>query len=134
MNRVELIGRLARDPELRYTSGKDPLAVTRFTLAVDRAGKSDEADFIQVTVFGGTAEFVEKYFVKGLRVGVAGRIQTALRGTWPTMPANAFGDAPALVGEFWSLCTTDGFEIFMYLGCFCLACSVAAWVLFKGRG
>ena len=76
MNRVELIGRLARDPELRYTSGKDPLAVTRFTLAVDRAGKSDEADFIQVTVFGGTAEFVEKYFMKGLRVGVAGRIQT----------------------------------------------------------
>lgn len=76
MNRVELIGRLARDPELRYTSGKDPLAVTRFTLAVDRAGKSDEADFIQVTVFGGTAEFVEKYFTKGLRVGVSGRIQT----------------------------------------------------------
>lgn len=66
--------------------------------------------------------------------GIEARIQTALRGTWPTMPANAFGDAPALVGEFWSLCTSDGFEIFMYLGCFCLACSVAAWVLFKGRG
>lgn len=65
---------------------------------------------------------------------VAGRIQTALRGTWPTMPNNVFGDAPALVGEFWSLCTSDGFEIFLYLGCFCLSCSVAAWVLFKGRG
>lgn len=65
---------------------------------------------------------------------IQAQIQTALRGTFPTMPNNAFGDAPALVGEFWSLCTTDGFEIFMYLGCFCLACSVAAWVLFKGRG
>lgn len=79
-------------------------------------------------------ELVPAAVLETIPEDVAGRIQTALRGTWPTMPANAFGDAPALVGEFWSLCTTDGFEIFMYLGCFCLACSVAAWVLFKGRG
>lgn len=65
---------------------------------------------------------------------IAGQIQTALRGTWPTMPVSAFGAAPAVFGEFWSLCTTDGFEIFFYLGCISLACSVAAWILFKGRG
>ena len=65
---------------------------------------------------------------------IAGQIQTALRGTWPTMPVSAFGAAPAVFGEFWSLCTTDGFEIFFYLGCISLACSVAAWLLFKGRG
>ncbi len=76
MNRVELVVRLARDPELRYSAGKENLAIARFTLAVDRLGKSDEADFIQVVAFAGTAEFIDKYFVKGLRVGVAGRIQT----------------------------------------------------------
>lgn len=76
MNRAELIGRLTKDPVIRYTSGKDPLAVGRFTLAVDRRGKDAGADFIPVVTFGSTAEFVEKYFTKGMRVGVSGRIQT----------------------------------------------------------
>lgn len=76
MNRAELIGRLTKDPVIRYTSGKDPLAVGRFTLAVDRRGKDAGADFIPVVTFGSTAEFIEKYFVKGMRVGVSGRIQT----------------------------------------------------------
>lgn len=75
MNKVILVGRLTRDPELRYSQGDNPLAITRYTLAVDRR-KQGEADFIPCTVFGKSAEFAEKYFRKGLRVAVSGRIQT----------------------------------------------------------
>lgn len=85
MNNVCLVGRLARDPELRYsTSG---LAVVRFTLAVDRrmskekkmeaeAKNQPTADFISCTAFGGTAETIANYTSKGRRIGIEGRIQT----------------------------------------------------------
>ena len=74
MNSVSLTGRLTRDPEVRYSNQN--MAIARFTLAVDRPMKKDEADFIPVTCFGKTAELVEKYVQKGRLVGVTGRIQT----------------------------------------------------------
>lgn len=79
MNNVSLIGRLTADPVLRYSSGSSPLAVCRFTLAVDRRRKRDgepNADFIRCVAFGKTAEFVSKYFLKGRRIGLVGSIQT----------------------------------------------------------
>ena len=74
MNNVILIGRLAKDPETRYSS--EEMAITRMTLAVDRAGKDKGADFIRVTVFGKQGENVQKYLTKGRQCAVAGRIQT----------------------------------------------------------
>lgn len=79
MNKVILVGRLTRDPEVRYTQGENSMAITRYTLAVDRRFKRDgepTADFINCVVFGKAAEFAEKYFRQGLRVSVSGRITT----------------------------------------------------------
>lgn len=79
MNNVTLMGRVVRDPEIRYTQGENPLAFGRFTIAVNRRVKKEgqqEADFIPCVVFGKQAELVEKYFRKGSRVCVRGRIQT----------------------------------------------------------
>ena len=79
MNRVILMGRLTRDPEVRYTQGERSMAVARYTLAVDRRFRRDgeaTADFISCVSFGRTAEFAEKYFRQGLKVIVTGRIQT----------------------------------------------------------
>ena len=80
MNKVILMGRLTRDPEVRYsTSGDNQLAIARYTLAVDRRFKRDgdqSADFIRCVAFGRSGEFAEKYLQKGLRVAVTGRIQT----------------------------------------------------------
>lgn len=77
MNSVQLVGRLTRDPEMRYTDGGS--AIARFSLAVDRRYKSENgstADFPNCVAFGRTAEFIEKYFRKGMRMGCQGRIQT----------------------------------------------------------
>jgi single-strand DNA-binding protein len=80
MNKVILMGRLTRDPEVRYSQGETPLAIARYTLAVDRRfnRNSDEntADFISCVSFGKTAEFAEKYYRKGTKIAVTGRIQT----------------------------------------------------------
>lgn len=80
MNKVILIGRLTRDPEVRYSQGDTSTAVARFTLAVDRrfrrAGEQSEADFIGCVAFGKQAEFVEKYFKQGMKMVLSGRIQT----------------------------------------------------------
>lgn len=73
MNKTILIGRLTRDPDVRYS--QNGMAVARYTIAVDRY-KSDEADFIPCIAFGKTAETAERYLSKGSRVAVAGRIQT----------------------------------------------------------
>lgn len=78
MNHVVLIGRLTKDPELRYTANTQ-MAVATFTLAINRPHKQDgkkEADFPQITVFGSKAENCEKYLEKGRLVGIQGRIQT----------------------------------------------------------
>lgn len=77
MNNVTLVGRFTKDPEVRYTDGGTSIA--RFSIAVDRRFKKDgeqNADFINCVAFGKTAEFIEKYFKKGMRVGLTGRIQT----------------------------------------------------------
>lgn len=79
MNKVELIGRLTRDPDIRYSTGDNATAIARYTLAVDRRFKKDgeqNADFIQCIAFGKSAEFAEKWFKKGLKIAVTGRIQT----------------------------------------------------------
>ena len=79
MNKVVLVGRLTRDPEVRYSQGNNATAVARYTVAVDRRFKRDgepTADFIPCVVFGRSAEFAEKYFRQGMRVLVSGRIQT----------------------------------------------------------
>lgn len=77
MNNVSLVGRMTRDVEIRYSA--DQKAVVKFTVAVDRQFKSEggqSADFISCTAFGKTAEFIGKYFSKGSRIGLTGRIQT----------------------------------------------------------
>lgn len=79
MNKVVLMGRLTRDPEVRYSQGENATAVARYTVAVDRRFKRDNeatADFIPCVVFGRSAEFAEKYFRQGMRVSISGRIQT----------------------------------------------------------
>ena len=82
MNRVILMGRLTRDPEVRYSQGERSMAIARYTLAVDRRGRRGQdngeqtADFIPCVAFDRAAEFAEKYFRQGMRVLVSGRIQT----------------------------------------------------------
>lgn len=79
MNKAILVGRLTRDPEVRYSQDENATAVARYTVAVDRRFKRDgepTADFIQCLVFGRSAEFAEQYFRQGMRVSISGRIQT----------------------------------------------------------
>ena len=79
MNKVILMGRLTRDPEVRYTQGDNAMAIARYSLAVDRRFKRDgepDADFINCVAFGKSGEFAEKYFRKGTKIAVVGRIQT----------------------------------------------------------
>ena len=79
MNIVVLTGRLTKDAEVKYTQGNEPLAIARFTLAVDRRTKKDgeqSADFISCVAFGKRAEFLEKYGKKGTKFNVEGSIQT----------------------------------------------------------
>lgn len=77
MNKVILCGRLTRDPEVRYSqNGSEQMAIARYTLAVDRRTKDNNADFIGIVAFGKSAEFAEKYLRKGMKILVTGRIQT----------------------------------------------------------
>ena len=83
MNKVILMGRLTRDPEVRYSQGENSMAIARYTLAVDRRftrnngnGDDQSADFITCVAFGKTGEFAEKYLRKGTKVAIEGRIQT----------------------------------------------------------
>lgn len=80
MNKAELVGRLTRDPEIRYTQGENASAIARFCIAANRRFKNTdgnyEADFINCVAFGKSAEFIEKYFNKGMAIGITGRIQT----------------------------------------------------------
>jgi len=79
MNKVILMGRLTRDPEVRYSQGERSMAIARYTLAVDRRFKRDSdqsADFINCVAFDKSAEFAEKYFHQGTKLVVTGRIQT----------------------------------------------------------
>nr|WP_297708838.1 single-stranded DNA-binding protein [uncultured Butyrivibrio sp.] len=82
MNKVILMGRLTRDPDVRYSQGEQAMAIARYTLAVDRRRtrsndpNEQSADFIGIVAFGKAGEFAEKYFRKGTKVIVTGRIQT----------------------------------------------------------
>ena len=83
MNKVILVGRLTRDPEMRTTAGENPMTIARYNLAVDRRGRRDNAggdqptaDFINIVAFARSAEFAEKYLKKGMRILVEGHIQT----------------------------------------------------------
>lgn len=80
MNKVILMGRLTRDPEVRYSQGENAMAIARYTLAVDRRfnrnNDDQTADFIGCVAFGRAGEFAEKYLHKGTKVAVTGRIQT----------------------------------------------------------
>jgi single-strand DNA-binding protein len=80
MNKIILVGRLVRDTETRVSQGDNTTYITRYTLAVDRRFKKDgepSADFINCVAFGKSAEFAEKYFFKGMKVGVTGHLQTS---------------------------------------------------------
>jgi len=77
MNKVILIGRLTKDPEIRYSQSGEPLAIARYTVAVNRRIRREnepEADFIPCVSFGKQAEFMEKYFKKGMQIGLTGRL------------------------------------------------------------
>lgn len=80
MNKVILIGRLTRDPDIRYTQGENQMCIARYTLAVDRRGKKNDnqqnTDFISCVAMGKNGEFAEKYLRKGAKIAVEGRIQT----------------------------------------------------------
>lgn len=81
MNKVILMGRLTREPDIRYTQGDNPMCVARYTLAVDRRfsrnnGDGNNADFISCVAFGRSGEFAERYLHKGTKVAVTGRLQT----------------------------------------------------------
>ena len=82
MNKVILMGRLTRDPDVRYSQGENSMCIARYTIAVDRRGRRDNnsdaqtADFISCVAFGRTGEFAEKYLKKGTKICVTGRIQT----------------------------------------------------------
>ena len=80
MNKVILMGRLTRDPEVRYSQGDNAMAVARYTLAVDRRfnrnNDDQTADFISCVAFGRSGEFAEKYLHKGTKIAITGRIQT----------------------------------------------------------
>ena len=80
MNKVILMGRLTRDPEVRYSQGEQATAVARYTLAVDRRGRNQEnsADFIACVAFGKAAEFAERYLHKGTKIVLTGRIPAAI--------------------------------------------------------
>lgn len=79
MNKVILMGRLTRDPDIRYTQGAEPMAIARYTLAADRRIKregEEAADFISCVAFGKIAEVAEKYLNKGTKIIISGRLQT----------------------------------------------------------
>lgn len=79
MNKCLFVGRLTRDPDVRYTTGDNAICIARFSLAVDRKFKKDgeqSADFPSCIAFGKTGEFIEKYFKKGMKIGIEGRLQT----------------------------------------------------------
>lgn len=80
MNKAILMGRLTRDPEIRYSQGQDPMCIARFTLAVDRRQRKQDgqqsADFISCVAFGKIGEFIERYVQKGTKLAITGHIQT----------------------------------------------------------
>lgn len=99
MNKVVLMGRIVRDPEVKYSRGEKSMAIARYTLAVDRKIKKDNdatADFISCVAFGKSGEFAEKYFRKGTKVAVSGHIQT---GSYTNKDGNKVYTTDVIVDE-----------------------------------
>lgn len=99
MNKVVLMGRIVRDPEVKYSRGENSMAIARYTLAVDRKIKKDNdatADFISCVAFGKSGEFAEKYFRKGTKVAVSGHIQT---GSYTNKDGNKVYTTDVIVDE-----------------------------------
>lgn len=99
MNKWIGMGRLTKDPDIRYSNGEKPTATSRITLAIDRRFKRDgepNADFINCVAFGKTAEFQEKYFRKGTKVAITGRIQT---GSYTNKDGNKVYTTDVIVEE-----------------------------------
>lgn len=74
MNKVQLLGRLTKEPELRYTEGETPLAICRYSLAVAKKNRNEQVNFINCVAFGKSGEFAEKYFKKGQQVCIVGSL------------------------------------------------------------
>ena len=99
MNKVLLIGRLTRDPEVRYSGENNDKTVAKYTLAVERRFKregDDNADFVGITAFGKGAEFSEKYLHKGIKIAIIGRIQT---GSYTNKDGNKVYTTDVIVDE-----------------------------------
>lgn len=99
MNKAILMGRLTKDPEVRYSTGENATAIARYTLAVERKYKQEgqqAADFIPCVVFGKSAEFAEKYFRKGMKIAITGRIQT---GSYTNKDGNKVYTTDVIVEE-----------------------------------
>ena len=99
MNKVNLLGRLTKDPEVRYTNATEPVAIANYTLAVNKRFKRDgepDADFINCVAFGKTAEFAEKYFSKGQQVAIVGRLQVR---SWDDQEGNKKWSTEVVVEE-----------------------------------
>lgn len=99
LNKVILMGRLTRDPEIRYSQGNDQTAIARFTLAVDRRynrNGDQTADFINCVSFGKSAEFAEKYFKQGTKIVAVGRLQT---GSYTNKDGNKVYTTDVIVDE-----------------------------------
>ena len=102
MNKVILMGRLTRDPEVRYSAGNNSMAVARYTLAVDRRFRRDgenNADFIGCVAFGKSAEFAEKYLRQGTKIIVTGRIQTGSYTNDVVVEDQEFAESKAAASE-----------------------------------
>ena len=99
MNKVIMIGRLVKDPEIRYSQGASSTCIARYTLAVDRKFKQEgqpTADFINCIAFGKLGEFAEKYLHKGIKIAVTGRIQT---GSYKNKDGNTVYTTDVVVEE-----------------------------------
>ena len=101
MNKVILMGRLTRDPDMRVTTGENAMTISRYTLAADRRTRTTDtnestADFITCVAFGKAAEFAEKYFHQGMRVLITGRIQT---GSYTNKDGNKVYTTDVIVEE-----------------------------------
>ena len=102
MNKTILMGRLTKDPEVKYLQDENSTAMARYTLAVDRRYRKDgkaETDFISCVTFGKNAEFAEKYLKKGLKILVSGRIQT---GSYVNQEGNKVYATNVIVEEHYS--------------------------------
>ncbi len=99
MNKVILMGRLTKDPEVRYSQSAEPIAIARYTLAVNRRFRREnepDADFINCTALGRAGEFAEKYFKKGMMIAVSGRLQVR---TWDDQQGQRHWSTEVLIEE-----------------------------------